>query len=74
VLTFGIAYTKEPNGAEDVDSEVAVVRKSSRFGPLSVSWRWMFVYGAFGSGKDTSIGAYDASPFVIAVAIVGVTG
>jgi hypothetical protein len=36
-LTFGMAYTKEPNGAEDADSGVAVVRKSSRFGPLSVS-------------------------------------
>jgi hypothetical protein len=74
VLTFGIAYTKEPSGAEEADSGVAVVRKSSRFGPLSVSWRCMFVCGAFGSGKETSIGACDASPLVTAAAIVGVEG
>jgi hypothetical protein len=57
---------------EDADSGDAVVRKSSRFGPLSVSWRCMFVCGAFGNGKETSIGACDALPFAIAVAIVGV--
>jgi hypothetical protein len=65
-----MAYTKEPSGAEDADSGVAVVRKSSRLGPLLVSWRWMLVCGALGSGKETSIGACDASPFVIAAAIV----
>lgn len=34
-----MAYTKEPSGAEEADSGVAVVRKRIRFGPLSVSWR-----------------------------------
>ena len=57
--TFGMAYTKDPRGAEDVDSEVAVVRKRTRFGPLFVSCRCMFVAGALGRGNETSMGAFD---------------
>jgi hypothetical protein len=68
-LTLGIAYTKDPNGVDDAESGVAEVRNSSKFGPLLVSWRWIFVCGPLGSGKDTSMGACDASPFVNVVAI-----
>jgi hypothetical protein len=70
LLTLGIAYTKEPRGAEDADSVAAVVSKSSRFGPLFVNWRCMFVCGAFGRGNETSIGACDALLFMVAAAIV----
>jgi hypothetical protein len=54
---------------EDADSELDVVRNSSKFGPLSVNWTWMLVCGAFGKGNETSIGACDASPLVRVVAI-----
>jgi hypothetical protein len=66
-----MAYTKEPRGAEDADSAVAVVRKSSRFRPLLVSCRWNFVCGAFGRGNETCIGACDALPSVKVAAIAG---
>lgn len=49
----------------DGESGVAVVRKSTKFVPLSVSCRWTLVCGAFGNGKATSIGACDALTFVI---------
>ena len=52
-----MAYTNDPRGAEDADSEVAVVRKRTRFGPLFVSCRCMFVAGALGKGKEISRGA-----------------
>lgn len=69
LLTFGMAYTNDPKGDEAADSGDDVVRKRSRFGPLSVNCRWMFVCGALGSGNATSIGACDASPFISVVAI-----
>ena len=68
--TFGIAYTNEPRGTEDVESDVDVVRNSVMFGPLSRSWRYTSVCGAFGKGKETSLGVCDMSPFVREVAIV----
>lgn len=68
--TFGIAYTKEPRGTEDAESGVDVVRNSVIFGPLSWRRRLMFVRGAFGNGKETSIGAYDALLFVIEAVIL----
>jgi hypothetical protein len=68
-LTFGIAYTNDPNADEEDDSAVDVVRNSSKLGPLSVSWRCTFVCGALGSGNATSIGACDASPLLNVVAI-----
>lgn len=55
-----MAYTNDPRGAEDADSEVAVVRKRTRFGPLFVSCRCMFVAGALGKGKEISMGALEA--------------
>lgn len=64
-----MAYMKDPSVDEDADSGVAVVRNSTKFGPLSVSWRWMSVCGAFGNGKDTSIGACGASPLAAFVVI-----
>lgn len=67
---FGIAYTNEPRGTEDAASGVDVVRNSVMFGPLSWSRRLISVRGALGSGTDTSLGACDASPVMIAVAIV----
>lgn len=64
-----MAYTKDPSVDDEADSGVAVVRNSTKFGPLSVSWRWMFVCGAFGNGKDTSIGACGALQLVAVVII-----
>jgi hypothetical protein len=64
ILTFGIAYTNDPRAEEAAVSALDVVRNSSRFGPLSVSWIWMLVCGALGSGNETSIGACDASPLI----------
>jgi hypothetical protein len=74
ILTFGIAYTNDPKAEEAAVSALDVVRNRSRFGPLSVSWMWMLVCGALGSGNETSIGACDASPFVnlVAIARIGV--
>lgn len=71
-LTFGIAYTNDPKVEDDADSALEVVRNSSKFGPLSVTWTWMLVCGARGRGNETSIGACDASPFVKVVAIARV--
>ena len=68
--TFGIAYTSEPSGTEDAASDVDVVRNSVIFGPLSWSRTLISVRGAFGRGTETSIGACDASPFVVEAAIV----
>jgi hypothetical protein len=51
-----------------MDSGDDVVRNSTRFGPLSVSCKWMFVWDALGSGKATSTGACDASVVVSASA------
>jgi hypothetical protein len=48
------------------------VRNNSKFGPLLVSCRWMFVCGALGKGNETSIGARDASPLADVVAIAWV--
>lgn len=70
IFTLGMAYTKEPRGAEVADSAAAVVRKSNKFGPLSVSWRCIFVCGAFGRGNETSVSACVVMPSMIAVAIV----
>lgn len=64
-----MAYTKEPSGADDADSGVAVVRKMTRLGPLFVSCKCTLVAGALGSGNETSIGACDASLWVVGVAI-----
>jgi hypothetical protein len=64
-----MAYTKEPSGDEDGPSAVVVVRNSSKFGPLFVSWRWILVCGARGIGNDTSMGACDTSPLVKVIAI-----
>jgi hypothetical protein len=71
-----MAYTNDPNADDDADSGVDVVRNNSKFGPLSVSCIWMLVCGARGSGKATSMGACDASPFVevVAMAVAVVTG
>jgi hypothetical protein len=66
---LGIAYTNDPSAEEVADSGEDVVRNSSKFGPLFVSWRWMFVCGALGNGKETSIGTWDASPLANVVAI-----
>jgi hypothetical protein len=62
--TFGMAYTKLPIGEEVADSPEDVVRKSRIFGPLSRSWRWMFVCGARGRGNEISIGLFDTIPSV----------
>lgn len=64
-----MAYTKEPMGLEEVVSVAAVVRKSTRFGPLMVSWRCMLVCGALGNGKATSIGACGVSSSAILAAM-----
>ena len=64
-----MAYTKEPSGDEVADSPEDDVRKSSRLGPLLVSWRWMLVCGALGNGNDISTGACGASPLVSVAAI-----
>lgn len=68
--TFGIAYTREPNGTEEAASGVVVVRKSVMFGPLSYSLILIFVCGARGKGTENSIGACGASPLMTAAAIV----
>jgi hypothetical protein len=68
-VTFGIAYTNDPNADEEEDSAVDVVRNSSKLGPLSVSCRCTFVCGALGSGNATSTGACDALPLLNVVAI-----
>jgi tRNA(Met) C34 N-acetyltransferase TmcA len=55
-FTLGIAYTKPPIGAEVAESAVVVVKKATMEVRLSVNWRWIFVCGARGRGKATSIG------------------
>lgn len=64
-----MAYIREPMGAEDADSAVEVVRKTTRLGPLFVSCRWIFVAGALGKGKDTCMGACDAPIWEFEVAM-----
>jgi hypothetical protein len=67
--TFGIAYTREPKGVDDAESDVTVVRNTTRFGPLSMSCRCMLVAGALGRGNETSKGACDTSPLELDVAM-----
>jgi hypothetical protein len=59
--TFGIAYTKLPNGADVEGSGDVVVRKTRSEVPVSVSWTWILVCGALGKGNETAIGLPMAS-------------
>lgn len=58
LLTSGRAYTKDPNAGNALDSPAeTVVKYSSNEVVFIVSCMWILVSGAFGSGKESSIGA-----------------
>lgn len=70
-FTSGRAYTNEPSGAlVEISPFKAVVKKMRRDVVRMVSWMCILVSGAFGMGKDSSIGFVEASMVEVLLVMV----